>query len=219
MIIKTAFAAIVAVTIAGSAGAATIQNGSFEDVTGLTFNGQGWNHFASVPGWTGAPNVEIQSNNTLGSIDAQDGIRYAELDTNQDAGIFQDIFLTAGRYVLSFWYSPRVNDPQTTTNDMFYSAVGSGTLLSGSINGAPNPMYPHGAWTNVTGSFDVLSDETVRLSFFANGGSLYKGCGNCGALIDNVTLAPAPVPLPAGGALLLGGLAAFAAMRRRSSKA
>ena len=137
-----------ATLIGGAAQASTVNlvtNGSFED---NPLGSGNWSHFSNVPGWTGDPNVEIQSNRTLGSIDAKDGSYYAELDTNQDAGMFQDIFLNAGSYDFSFFYSPRVNDTNTATNDMFYSfkdmATQTLTLLSGTISGAPNASYPHG---------------------------------------------------------------------------
>ncbi len=157
MYIKFLAAAVMAASIASGATASTVQNGSFEDIGAGTLNGSGWNHFSNIPGWTGDPNVEVQSAKTLGSIDAQDGDYYAELDTNQDAGIYQDIALTAGRYLLSFWYSPRVNDLSTSTNDMIYSISNGSTLLSGAINGAPNASYPHGVWTEVTGSFKLTT--------------------------------------------------------------
>ena len=96
---KTLACALAAMGMATAANAAVF-NGSFEDIGGQTLNARGWNHFSSVPGWTGVPNVEIQSSSTLGSIDAHDGEYYAELDTNQDAGMFQDIFLTGGSCLL-----------------------------------------------------------------------------------------------------------------------
>lgn len=209
-------AAAFAAMIASGAAASTLLNGSFEDIGGGTLNSSGWNHFSGIPGWTGVPNIEIQSAITLGSIDAQHGQYYAELDTNQDAGIFQDVALSAGRYILSFWYSPRVDATPTSTNDMVYSVSNGASLLSGAINGAPNASYPHGAWTEVTGSFEVATDSIVRVAFAATGGSHHPGCGNCGALIDNVSISS--VPLPAGGALLVAGLGAFGLMRRRSSR-
>ncbi len=216
-----------ATLIGGAAQASTVNlvtNGSFED---NPLGSGNWSHFSNVPGWTGDPNVEIQSNRTLGSIDAKDGSYYAELDTNQDAGMFQDIFLNAGSYDFSFFYSPRVNDTNTATNDMFYSfkdmATQTLTLLSGTISGAPNASYPHGVWTEVNGTLRVQTAATYRLTFEARGGSFYGGCGNCGALIDDVSLTgpggpidnPSPVPLPAGFALLLTGMGGLAVMRRR----
>ena len=210
-----AFAAGMA-AVASSAGAVTVVNGDFENLGQGVLNGNGWNIFADVPGWTGNPNVEIQSDRTLGSIDAQSGRNYAELDTNQDAGIFQDIALDAGTYQLSFWYSPRVNADITTTNDMVYSVSGGGTsYIETLITGAPNPMFAHGEWTNVVADFSIDADETVTLSFAATGGSRFRGCGNCGALIDNVSIAA--VPLPAGALLMLSAIGAFGFARRRTT--
>lgn len=218
MSIKCLAIAALMACLGSIAGAATVQNGSFEDIGDQKLNRRGWNHFSNVPGWTGSPNIEIQSNRTLRSIDAQDGRRYAELDTNQDAGIYQDVVLNAGKYRLSFWYSPRVRATSTTTNDMTYDVTGNGkSLLSGMVRGAPNDDYPHGVWTLVKGSFVVEDTDTVRLFFAATGGSRYRGCGNCGALIDNVQLSS--VPLPAGGMLLIGGIAAIGLMHRRRNRA
>lgn len=205
--------------VGASASAATVVNGSFEDIgTGNTLNNSGWNFFSSVPGWTGDPNVEIQSAKTLSGIDAQDGDNYAELDTNKDGGIYQDIALSVGRHELSFYYSPRVNASPTTTNDMTY-AIGTGplgtapSLTFGKIKDAPNSTYPWGEWTNVKSAFSVATAGTYTLYFSAEGGSFSSGCGNCGALIDNVSVSA--VPVPAAGLLLLSALGGAAALRRR----
>ncbi|MEM1235327.1 MAG: VPLPA-CTERM sorting domain-containing protein [Pseudomonadota bacterium] len=214
--IRSLISAVFLATLATASHSATVTNGSFEDIGAGALNGNGWNHFLNIPGWTGDPNVEVQSNSTLGSsVNTPFGDRYAELDTNQDAGIYQDIFLDAGKYMLNFWYSPRVNASPTTTNDMDYSiSMGATDLLLGSINGAPNLAYQHGVFTEVTGRFAVESAGLVRLAFSANGGSFYNGCGNCGALIDNVSISA--VPLPAAGWMLLAGFGGLVAMRRRS---
>lgn len=212
---KTLGLALCAAIFASTASAATITNGSFEDIGTGTLNGSGWNHFGSVPGWDGDPNVEIQSNSTLGSVNTPFGNRYAELDTNQDAGISQEITLGAGTYELSFWYSPRVNAEHTTTNDMLYKIFNTTTsLLSETINGAPNLAFPHGTFTEVTALF-TTDGGTFTLAFQATGGSFFSGCGNCGALIDNVAISA--VPLPAGLLLMLTGLGAFGVARRRTS--
>ena len=200
---------------ATSAISATVLNGSFEDIGTGTLNNNGWNHFDDIPGWSGLPNVEVQSNSTLGSsINTPFGTRYAELDTDRDAAIYQDINLAAGLYQLSFWYSPRVNATPTSTNDMDYSVTAGSTLLSGSINGAPNTAFPHGQFTEVTGTFKVDTASTVRLFFQATGGSHFSGCGNCGALIDNVAVDLIPTPLPAAGWMLLAGVGGIAGLRR-----
>lgn len=197
-----------AAMIASSANAATIvQNGSFEDGPAVS----NWQIFGSIPGWEADPNIEIQTAGTLGSIDPQEGDRYAELDTNQNSRIFQDIVLDAGTYMLSFFYSPRVNQSPTDTNDMSYSIAG----LSGEILGAPDGDFAHGAWTEVTEYFTIDADNTLAtLSFQASGETPTNGCGNCGALLDNVSIAA--VPLPAGLLLMLSAVGAFGFARRRT---
>ena len=59
-------------------------------------------------------------------------------------------------------------------------------------------------------------DGTGDFLFFADSG-LYSPDDNGGPVIDNIQLAA--VPLPAAGLLLLGGLGALGALRRRKSLA
>lgn len=212
----TVIATAIALAMSASTlSAATVVNGSFEDIGNTTLNGSGWSFFNSIPGWTGAPTGEVQSAPTIRQVDAQDGQYYVELDTNENSTIYQDISFGIGSYTLSFFYSPRVNDASQGTNDMLYSV---GNLLSGSVNDAPNLNFPYETWTEVvTDRFNVTTAGTYRLSFSGAGAENESNrCGDCGALIDNVTIAA--VPLPAGALLLLTGLAGLGLSRRRKAK-
>ncbi|THH36089.1 VPLPA-CTERM sorting domain-containing protein [Aliishimia ponticola] len=212
---RTILTALALSLTAGAVSAATIENGSFEDLGSNSLGGSSWKIFSDLPGWTGVPNLELQTNATLSSIDAQDGSNYVELASNQNAAIEQSVSLTAGTYALSFWYSPRINGANTSTNDMSYVATSrAGDIFSGVINGAPDPLFPHGVWTQVTETFTLADDALVTFTFAATG---VGGSNQTGALIDNVSLAA--VPLPASGALLLGGVAAMGAVRRRARRA
>ena len=211
--VKTIAAASCAAIIGSAASAATVVNGSFEDGPDLIGSWDIINGPTPIDGWNADPNIEIQTQATLG-LTPQDGLRYAELDTNVNARIYQKIVLDAGTYLLSFFYSPRVNDTSddADTNDMSYSVAD----LSGSVLGAPTPgEFNHGEWTEVTGYFTVAADGTeVELSFQASGETPTSGCGNCGALLDNVSIAA--VPLPAGLLLMLSAVGAFGFARRRT---
>ena len=110
--------------------------------------------------------------------------------------------LSAGSYVLSFFYSPRMAD--SATNDIAYEITG---LLSGLIGG-PSVTTAVGQWTEVKLSFLVPTDATYTLRFSAGGTN-----DSLGGLIDNVSVSP--VPVPAAGLMLLGGLGGLAALRRR----
>lgn len=209
--------AAVVTALAGAASGATVSNGSFEDIGSGTLNGSGWNMFTSIPDWSAGHRVEVQSNRTLRSIDAQEGSNYVELVTNRNDSLSQDVFLGLGNYKLSFFYSPRVRTAGTTSNNMSYAVTSDdGALASGSVNGAPGGDAPWGEWTEITSIFSVTEAGAYTLSFAATGSSSARGCGNCGALIDNVTLAS--MPLPASSLLLLAGIAGLGAMRARRTK-
>ncbi|MEM9395549.1 MAG: hypothetical protein AAGA38_16945 [Pseudomonadota bacterium] len=215
--IKRTLAAVAMTVVAGSSGAATISNGSFEDIGGGTLNSSGWNLFTSIPDWTADHRVEVQSNPTIGAVDAQHGFHYVELVTNRNDSLLQDVFLEIGMYKLSFFYSPRVSTTGTTSNDMAYS-VGTpqDTLTSGVVEGGPGPDTPWGSWTEITSVFSVTEAGNYTLSFTATGSANARGCGNCGALIDNVTLAT--MPLPASSLLLLAGVVGLGAVGVRNQR-
>ena len=168
-----------------------------------------WAVFDSLPGWTavpsGGPGIEVQTDETLGSIDAQNGEHYVELDSTANATIRQNVFLAAGTYVLSFWYSPRESDPDT--NGMQYSIAG----LIGNLTGpGSDPVTAVGQWTQIVAEFVVGTSGAYDLDFLATTRN-----DSLGALIDNVAIAA--VPVPAAGGLLLLGLGGLAALRRRKA--
>ncbi|VDS07170.1 hypothetical protein PARHAE_00342 [Paracoccus haematequi] len=208
MIIRTMAALSVSVVcLAGAASAATVVNGSFEDVSGLAGGGLNRGSFGvydTIPGWTkgSGSGIELQDNGTLTTHDAQDGNWYVELDSDDNSSMYQDItFAVAGIYRLSFYYAPRTTTP--TDNGIDYSLGG---LISGSIDG----VFPAG-WQEVATNFSVNAGDVLRLTFAATGIN-----NSLGGFVDNVTIAP--VPLPAS-ALLLGGAMAgigFAGRRRRN---
>lgn len=202
-----------------TASAATLlMNGSFEeaptirgqrggDFTQLSQSGRSWDIFDALPGWySNIDEIEIQTNRTLGQIDAADGQYYVELDANRNSRISQDLFLTAGTYDLSFAYSPRMSN--AGTNGLGLSLTGRfGTALSESYAG-PNGTYQRGEWSFITERFTIAQGGFYVLSFEGQGRS-----DSLGALLDDVSLAA--VPLPAGVILMLSGLAGLVVLRHR----
>ncbi|MDJ0857960.1 MAG: hypothetical protein QNJ03_02690 [Dinoroseobacter sp.] len=203
--------------LAGAANAATVENGSFEDIGSGSLNRSGWNLFKDIPSWSAAHRVEIQSNRTLRTVDAQDGSNYVELVTNRNDSLFQDVYLEIGTYELSFFYSPRVRSPGTTSNNMAFSVGRSDTTLTSGVVEGPAGTDPRwGSWTEITSIFGVAEAGTYTLSFSATGNPNARGCGNCGALVDNVTLAA--MPLPGSSLLLLAGIGGLGALHARRKK-
>ena len=223
---KIALAALLAVVASGSVvqAATIVQNGSFEDSPGTTgLNGRafnslvsgapGWDIFTTVPGWkaTGGAGIEIQTDKAVGQTDALFGEHYVELDSNNNSSMHQTLSLTAGRYLLSFWYSPRAlqGNSQAQTNGISYAIAN----LAGSVTGPGGVNGTKvGDWTEITGIFNVGADSTYNLDFAAVGTS-----DSYGGFIDNVSVAA--VPVPAAGLLLVGALGGLAALRRRRAAA
>lgn len=212
--------AATAVLSAGAASASTIvTNGSFESgvpgnvkgrVNGANFNnlnstGPSWDVWKRLNGWRTVygSGIEVQSNRTLSTIDAQSGNKYVELDSTSNSGMAQTVALGVGKYVLSFWYSPRTSDPKT--NGVEY-AVGN---LTGGYATASNPIYAVvGHWAHIVSVFTVTTAGKYDLRFSATGVN-----DTYGGLIDNVDIAP--VPLPAAGLGLMAALGGLASLRRR----
>ena len=185
--------------------ATIVENGSFESFNAGGLNGSGWGVFASIPGWTtlSGPGIEIQTNPTLGTINAQDGLAYVELDSHNNTSMGQSVALGVGRYALSFWYSPRVST--LGDNGIDYSIAG----LSGNVSGPSIiPVTAVGLWTEITSVFSISTAGSYNLVFAATGID-----NSLGGLIDNVSISA--VPVPAAGFLLVGALGGLAALRRR----
>lgn len=224
----TALAALaVAISTGTYAHSATIvQNGSFEVAPApgtkglnnrlfstLATSAPGWEIFTALPGWTkiGGAGIEIQADAAVGHVDALFGEHYVELDSNNNSTMRQSLSLGVGRYLLSFWYSPRALQGGKTaeTNGIGYSVAN----LVGSISGPSlDSGTTVGSWTEVTGAFVVKTAGTYNLDFMAQGTS-----DSYGGFVDNVSIAP--VPVPAAGLLLVGALGGLALLRRRRAAA
>lgn len=226
--------AVLGLALAGSVSAATIvQNGSFEQGTGTgTANGtlfgnlgqpgsSSWDIYTgtNVTGWTAGPSgIEVQTDGTLpasggANVDAQDGENYVELDSTQNSSMSQNVFLSGGTYILSFFYSPRVNTNASspTTNAIVYGLLGTGGLVFSALADGPSGSVPFGQWTEFTYTF-TAAQGTYDLFFYADGQS-----NSLGGLLDNVSITA--VPVPAAGLLLLGALGGLGLMRRRKGAA
>lgn len=222
IISKTAIGVVAALAFGASAASAvTVVNGSFEDDAGVAQDGQlfstldsgsgndSWSVFDNLPGWTtvSGAGIEIQTTNTLGTIDPQDLQHYVELDSNNNSSMQQLInFTGTGSYLLSFWYSPRDGDADSNIID--YS-IGS---LTGTVTGPSGvaPVTAVGLWTLIEATFTITQAGDYALVFTANGTN-----NSLGGFIDNVSIAA--IPVPAGGLLLLGALAGLAGLRRRKT--
>lgn len=182
-----------------------VQNGSFEEFETTQLNGGGWNVYNSIPGWTtvSGAGIEVQTNPTLDTIDAQDGRAYVELDSNNNSLMSQIVSLDIGSYLLKFFYSPR--NATTGDNGIDYSIAG----MTGGISGpSADPLTAVGFWTEISALFRVTTAGNYALNFEATGTS-----NSLGGFVDNVSIAA--VPVPAAGFLLFGALGGLAALRSR----
>lgn len=150
--------------------------------------------------------IEVQTDRTLPTIDAQDGDYYVELDSLSNSSMTQKVKLSKGSYILSFWYSPRTALAATNTIAYNLDKIVSGTITAGK-NGARV-----GIWTEVRVPFAISSKGNYDLTFAAQGFS-----DGIGGLLDNVTIET--VPVPAAGFSLLAALGLLGWTSRRRSAA
>lgn len=178
-------AAAAILTLSGPAVASTIvNNGSFEN--GLT-------------GWTVSRGAVTIETNATAPLPAQDGTAFAELVGQTSALLRQTVSLHTGRYVLSLWYSPEAAT-QAATSKLGFNMGG---LIRGVISTANGASV--GNWVQVNVEFLARSTRNYQLSL--------ANYGKAGGFVDNVAIAP--VPVPAAGVVLLGALGALAGLRRR----
>lgn len=213
----TSIIAAAAIALSGSvASASTVNllNGSFEDAfsgagdrghqfQNLNNKGGSWDVWKNVPGWrsTKGAGIEIQSNRTLRGIDAHSGQHYVELDSHNNSNMKQTLSLTKGTYELSFWYAPRTKS--SDTNDIKFKIADLAETIAG-----PDQQYPRLQWTQIKRKFHVDQDGDFDLVFKAKGRN-----DSYGGLLDTIEVSA--VPLPASAFLLLAGVGALGAMKRR----
>ena len=175
-----------------------VVNGSFEDYTSV--NAGTWSIFGSGHGWTTGNNgVEIR-NAVAGS--AEDGVRFAELDTTGNSWISQTIHTNANQLMeLSFSYAPRAGVSAASNKIHAFWNNQSLGIFTGNGNTTTS-------WIDVT--FDVQADASGFgvLKFAAIGTS-----DGYGGSLDNVSLNA--VPEPESAALMFAGLGLLAAVSRR----
>lgn len=223
---------VVSAGVVSSGGAsAAVVNGDFESVDGRIgdfgdaldslagSSGAGsWDVYTDVPGWKTADGagIEIQTNGTLGSVNAQSGQHYVELDSHpkpsSNSTMQQSVVLAAGTYEFSFYYSPREYQSKKdtpSTNRIEYSLMSAAMAdVTGAIQGPEAASGTTvGAWTLVTEIFHLDVESELTMLFAAKGDD-----NTYGGLIDTVQISA--VPLPAGGVLLLTGLGVLGWLRR-----
>lgn len=203
-----------------AAAATLLINGSFEggvpgntrgiinnaDFVTMATRGRTWDAWTGLNGWSLASGsgIVVETDRTRTLIDAQSGDYYLALDRIGNTTLTQSVALAVGRYTMSLWYSPQTAG--LGTNGISYGVAGlRGATATAGTNGAVR-----GQWTELVLNLFVGVADNYQVYLGATGASDGRG-----AFVDNVSLAPVPVPLPAAGAALLAALGLLTGLRRK----
>ena len=191
----------VAATVATPAMAATNFFTSFDSIAVAP---GGFIVVPSAEGWmaTGGAGIEIQ-NNAAGLPFSSPNL--VELDSHNNSQMSR--MLEAGIYTLTWYYSPRPNQP-AATNPIEVSLDSLGTLFTNTGAGVGNT-----AWMQYSASFTLL--ESTMLRFTATGTN-----DSLGGYLDDIRLVGSAVPEPSTWAMMLFGfgLVGFVARKRKNTR-
>jgi hypothetical protein len=203
-----------------AAGAATIFSDDFESPN----NTQNWQVYQTFGSWstTSGSGIEIQKTGAVGGVSARSGDQYVELDSDNENGglsgqpknssMTTKLNLGAGTYRVDWYYQPRTNTAGDSTISVYLAGASQGLFanLLGTMNSTSAVIND---WVKVSYTFTVDGlDNLYALTFRAEGTS-----NELGGFIDDVSVAP--VPVPAAGFLLIGALGGLVALRRRKTAA
>jgi len=229
--LKQMLKSVLLLALLGFAGnAAVITNSGFESVSstvgfvnGLALNALAstqWDVYSAIPGWsaTSGQGIEVQ----YGSVIApHTGNFYVELEgdvpigTPTNSTMQQSFALSAGNYMLSFWYHPRTNTVGDNTIDASLFPAGSpGSPLFTTQAAGISSSIP--GWVQITQAFSVTTAGNYTLSFAAVG--IDNGAGG---FLDDISISSSGIgviPEPSTYALVGLGLLAAGLARRRFAR-
>lgn len=203
-IVAAAGVAALGLALSSTASAATLVLFSdFDAITSPDFATQGYTIIPFADGWTAGDGanddgIEIQNNNVAGLPFSAPNL--VELDTNRNSSMF--VNLSAGKYVVSYYYSPRPN--RALGDNGITLSIGATQLDTVDAGGLGQT-----AWTLRT--TNAFTTSGARLTFAAVGTS-----NSYGGYLDNITITA--VPEPGTWALMIGGFGGAGAMLRRNRR-